>query len=350
VADIILPSLGFAVREATVLRWLKAPGDGVAAGDDLVEVASEKTIHVLCAAEGGTLLAHYALPGAIVEEGQPLGYIGRAGESAPPRSPRIVGWEAEVAPPPAGFRPAPAAAGGAAAHAPETFQKSAREVSKRQIRRVTGQRMAASWAAPKVDLFTDVDFTRVVAHREALKQSGADAPSYNMYIAHAAVRAFEDLPHLNRQWRGGESVPVDGIHVGVAVAQGENLVTVSMKNLAGLALEELQRRFKGLIRKALGMTLTREELYGSSLTITNLGEFDVTGFTAILNPPEIFILAIGALQERPAVRNGQIVPRWQCTFCLSFDHRAVDGGPAARLLQRIKHHLEHYGAAPGAAK
>ncbi len=345
VSEILLPHLGYATAEATVLRWLKAVGDPVRAGEDVAEVASEKTIHVLAAAEGGALLAIYAPPGAIVEQGQPLGWIGKAGERAPQLTPRIVGWEPEVAPQPPDFRLAGHAAPGAgpAAHPPATFQKPDREFLKHQIRRVTGQRMAASWAAPKVDLFTDVDFTRVVAHRQAIKDGGEEGPSYNVYIAHAAVQAMADLPHLNRHWIDGQSVPVDGIHVGVAVAQGENLVTISMKHLEGLGLLEIQRRFKGLIRKAVSMSLTQDELYGSSLTVTNLGEYEVTGFTPILNPPEIFILAIGALQQRPAVRDGAVVPRWQCTFCLSFDHRGVDGGPASRLLQRIKRYLEHYG-------
>ncbi len=343
-AEIILPHLGFATAEATVLRWLKAVGDAVHSGDDVAELASEKTIHVLAAAESGTLLAVYAPPGAIVEQGQPLAWIGQAGEAAPTRTPRIVGWEPEIAPPPPGFQPAGRATAPApAVHAPATFQKPDREFLKHQIRRVTGQRMAASWAAPKVDLFADVDFTRVVAHRQALKDAGQEGPSYNVYIAHAAVRALGDFPHLNRHWIDGQSLPVDGIHVGVAVAQGENLVTVSMKHLEGLGLLEIQRRFKGLIRKAVSMSLTQDELYGSSLTVTNLGEFDVTGFAALLNPPEIFILAIGALQQRPVVKDGAVVPCWQCTFCLSFDHRGVDGGPASRLLQRIKHYLERYG-------
>jgi pyruvate dehydrogenase E2 component (dihydrolipoamide acetyltransferase) len=101
-----------------------------------------------------------------------------------------------------------------------------------------------------------------------------------------------------------------------------------------------------MLKKALGMTLAHEELFGSSLTITNLGEWDVTAFSALLNPPEIFILAIGKLEERPIVRSGQVVPCLRCTFCLSFDHRGVDGAPASRLLQRIKLNLESFVDSP----
>jgi pyruvate dehydrogenase E2 component (dihydrolipoamide acetyltransferase) len=223
----------------------------------------------------------------------------------------------------------------------EVFETHHRNFLRGQLRRVTAQRMARSWVeAPKVDLFADVDLTRAEAHRAALKTRGQAPPSYNVYIAHAVVKAFLDLPEYNFQYIGGKSVPVEGIHVGMAVALGDNLVTVSMKHLEQAGLLEIQKRFKVLIRKALRSSLTRDELYRSSLTITNLGEFDVTAFTALINPPEAFILAIGKVEQRPVVRDGEVVPAVMCTFCLSFDHRAVDGAPASRLLQRIKAHME----------
>ncbi|NIP72133.1 MAG: hypothetical protein GWO16_03470 [Gammaproteobacteria bacterium] len=264
-----------------------------------------------------------------------------------------MGWESDIAPPPAhldGLQAPGAAARGTAgtdegSQPLARFEDLHRAFLRGQLRKVTAQRMAQSWLqAPKVDLFADVDLTRVEAHRRALKAEGREAPSYNMYIAHAAAKAFEELPGFNFHLVGERTVPLDGIHIGMAVALGDNLVTVSLKNLAGVGLQEVQRRFKTLIRKALRVSLSREELYGSSLTITNLGEFDVTAFTAVLNPPESFILAVGKVEERAVVREGQVVPAPMCTFCLSFDHRAVDGAPASRLLQRIKQHME---AEPG---
>jgi pyruvate dehydrogenase E2 component (dihydrolipoamide acetyltransferase) len=228
---------------------------------------------------------------------------------------------------------------------PRDFSAQHRGVLRHQLRRVTAQRMARSWVeAPKVDLFAEVDFSRVEAHRQALKARGEEAPSYNMYIAHGVVKAFEELPAFNFHLMDGVAVPLDGIHVGMAVSVGDNLLTVSLKHLGGVGLLEIARRFKGLIRKALRMSLTRDELYASSLTVTNLGEYDVTAFTAVLNPPETFILAIGKVEPRAVVRDGQVVAAPMCTFCLSFDHRAVDGAPASRLLQCIKRHME---AEPG---
>ncbi|MDH4248647.1 MAG: 2-oxo acid dehydrogenase subunit E2, partial [Deltaproteobacteria bacterium] len=229
----------------------------------------------------------------------------------------------------------------ATAGTPATVERQFRDVLKGQLRRVTAQRMTRSWQdSPKVDLFADVDFTRVEAHRKALKELGREAPSFNIYIAHAVVRAFQDLPGFNMHWIEGRIIPLKKINVGLAVALGDNLVTVSLKDLAGVPLLEIQRRFKGLIRKALQLSLSREELYGSSLTITNLGEFDITAFTAIINPPEVFILAVGKVEPRVVARQGEMVIAPLCTLVLSFDHRAVDGAPASRLMQRIKQHLE----------
>lgn len=344
-----LPRLGYATSEATVLRWLKAVGDSVTEREALVELASEKAIQVFGAPQSGSLLAIYAPAGAVIETGEPLAWIGPPGERAPHLTPRLVGWEPGIAPLPPGSelsaRAAPEPPHPALAP-PRSVPKAERDLLRGQLRHTTAQRMDASWRAPKVDLFAEVDFTRVQAHRLALKEQGEEAPSYNVYIAHAVVRAFQDFPQLNLQWRDGRLRPLDGIHVGIAVALGDNLVTVSLKNLAGLGLAEIQRRLKGLIKKALGATLSHNELFGSSLTVTNLGEWDVRSFAALLNPPEIFILAIGKVEERPAVRDGQVVPRLQCTFCLSFDHRGVDGAPASRLLQRIKHNLERFEDGP----
>ena len=327
---IVFPHIGFAVAEGTILKWEKEVGAAVAEGEPLVEIASEKAISVVGAPAAGALLAIYAPPGAIVPEGETLG------------------WESEIGPPPPGWEaPAEAPATAPTLPPPERADGKIRSFMKGKLRETTGARMAKSWVdAPKVDLFAEIDFSRVVTHRQAQKEAGQAAVPFNMYIAHAVVKAFEEFPELNRNWIDGRAVPLAGIHVGVAVALQESLLTISLKNLGGFSLKEIERVFRTLIRKAAGMTLSREELYGSSLTITNLGEFGIFGFTPVLNPPEIFILAIGELAERAVVREGKIVAAPISYFCLSFDHRGVDGAPASRLLQRIKHHLEHYLAKP----
>ena len=345
---IIFPHLGFATAEGTILRWEKTTGESVQKGEALVEMASEKAIHVVASPASGVLSAVYAPPGAIVPEGEPLGWVGQAGEQAPEMDRNWLGWEAEIAPAPdnlADFlKPDSRVEENAADFGPpEKVDKAFRGFLKGQLRETTAKRMAKSWVdAPKVDLFAEVDFSRVVAHREAIKASGGQAPTFNVYIVNAVVQAFKEHPHLNLNWINGGPKPLNGIHVGVAVALEENLLTISLKNLDDLSLRDIERSYKGLIRKAVGMSLQRDELYGSSLTVTNLGEFEIFGFTPVINPPEIFILGIGELVVRPVVRDGAITTAPICYFCLSFDHRGVDGAPASRLLRSIKHHIEQF--------
>jgi pyruvate dehydrogenase E2 component (dihydrolipoamide acetyltransferase) len=351
VPEVFAPQLGFATREITIVQWHKAVGDTVALGEPLVDVEAEKALTTVEAVHAGTLLAIYSPVGAVVAEGTPLGWVGAAEEEPPMLTPQVLGWEPMLAPVPAEYAhlaPPPDASAADTATAPAKSSRAlVRHFLRSVVRKITAERMARSWvASPKVDLLAEIDFSRVVAHREAIKAAGGEAPSYNVYIAHGVVRAFEDMPHLNINWIHGGPVPLDGIHVGVAVALEDNLVTISMKHLAGLPLEELQRRFRGLIKKAVGMSLHRDEMYGNSLTVTNLGEFEITAFTAILNPPEVFILAVGKLADRVVVKDGEMVIAPITQFFLSFDHRGVDGAPASRLLQRIKYHLEHYGEEP----
>lgn len=347
---VLFPQLGFATAEGTILHWLCEVGGEVAAGAPLVELASEKAVSVVVAPSSGTLLAIYAPPGAIIAEGETLGWIGTAGQQAPQVETLWLGWEQEIAEPPADLgermgqsQQAKAGAGAPATQPPERVDKRFRGVLKKQIRETTGRRMAASWVEkPKVDLFAEINFARIVAHREAEKKAGGQAPSFNIYIAHAVVKAFQEFPELNCIWTDDRRVPMEQINVGVAVALEDSLLTVSMKDLAGLSLREIERRYRSLMRKAIGMNLKHEEMYGNSMTVTNLGEFEIFAFTPIINPPDVYILGIGELKERALVVNGEIVVAPVSYFCLSFDHRGVDGAPASRLLRSIKQHLENY--------
>ncbi|MBI3993975.1 MAG: 2-oxo acid dehydrogenase subunit E2 [Candidatus Lambdaproteobacteria bacterium] len=352
-AGVVIPALGYATDDVIVLQWHKAPGDPVAAGEMLVDIEAEKSVSTIEAGETGVLLAVYAPAGAVVAEGATVGWIGAASEAAPVVELDVLGWAEDLGPIPrelAGHVPTgrllPAAARDAGEPPGKASRARLRNFLKGLLRQITATRMARSWvAAPKVDLFADIDFSRVVAHRQARKDAGHDAPSFNVYIAHAVVQAFADLPHLNLNWIDGQATPLEQVSVGVAVALEDSLLTISMKHLGGASLDEIQHRFKALIRKALAMSLRRDEMYGNSLTVTNLGEFEVSSFSAIINPPEIFILAIGKLDERVVMRNGVPTAVPYSRFCLSFDHRGVDGAPASKLLRQIKTHLEHYGEA-----
>lgn len=348
---VLMPDVGYATQSGIVLKWLAGVGQQVEQGAPLLEIGMEKTVFELAAPRAGTLLATYVLPGAIVPVGEVIGWIGVEGQQAPTMRCRILGWAPEVGIPPADWPEAPpeddAEELEAALTAPDQGQaalnKPYKEFLRQQIRPVTAERMTNSWRrAPKVDLFAEVDFSGVTTHRAQVREAGQNPAPVNVYIAFAAVRAFEEFPELNCHWLHERREPVDGIHVGLAVALGDNLLTVSLRDLQGADLPTIGSQYRAMIRKALGLSLSHDDLFGSSITLTSLGEFDVTAFTAVINPPELFILAIGKLEDKPVVRGGAVVAAPMCTLCLSFDHRGVDGAPASRLLQRIKHHIETF--------
>ncbi|MDH4224600.1 MAG: 2-oxo acid dehydrogenase subunit E2 [Deltaproteobacteria bacterium] len=357
-AGVVFPKIGYADHEGVVLSWLKSPGEPVSIGEDLLEIAVEKSVNVVVAEEAGVLLAVYAPAGAVVPEGEILGWVGNSGDQVPDHSCRLLGWEEEIAPPPdhlnewlGGAKIPVANQAGAAgqtgqpqgrAHPAGKTGKSTRGFLKNRLRRTVAQRMGHSWEAPKVDLFTDVNFTAIAAQRKELKNRGEEAPSYNIYIAKAVADAFNEYPQMNGHWKNGGFHPIEGVHIGLAMAVPEGLITISIKHMERLSLLEAQVKMKGLIRKGLGMDLALDEQFGNSLTITNLGDSAVTGFTALLNPPEIYILAVGKLEDRAVVVNGAIEISPVSTLCLSFDHRAVDGAPTAAFLTAIKTRLESY--------
>ncbi len=303
--------------EGCVLRWLKMLGDAVRVGGPLVEVEGEKSIHVIEATSQGILKAIYAPAGAVVRHGQALCWVGEVNDPPPPSSIPIQNL------------------------LPEEPAKG-RALWEATLRHTTTHRMEKSWQAPKVDLFADVSFEALQACRQQSKQNQTEVFSYNIYIAYAAVCALREMPRWNL------SLTPDGwqrrkhIDIGMAVAVGDALTTVSMRDLEQAKLVDIQRLFRRLLKKTLSKKLVYDEMFGSSMTITNLGEYEISSFAALLNPPEPFILAIGEVKEKPVALQGQVVVRPMCTFCLSFDHRLIDGAPASKLLQRIKYHLEHF--------
>ena len=342
---VIFPTMGNAIRQGTVLNWLKEIGSTVEEGEELVEIAMEKVVTVVIADSSGTLRAVFAPPGAVLGEGEPLGWVGSVEEEVPELKINLCGWDTEISPIPDDVDPAAWERGKQPAQPLPVTEgksgKSARGFLKNSLRESTAIRLAKSWSAPKVDLFCEVDFSAVQTHRASLKTEGVEPPSFNVYFALAVTRAFGEFPQLNGHWVDGSFKPLEKTHIGVAVALDQGLLTLSIRDTQKASLMEIHKQFKSLVRKALGMKLTRNEMYGSSLTVTNLGEYGLTTFTPILNPPEIFILGIGALEERPVVRDGKVAIAPLSTFCLSFDHRAVDGAPAADFFRRIKWHLEN---------
>jgi pyruvate dehydrogenase E2 component (dihydrolipoamide acetyltransferase) len=216
-----------------------------------------------------------------------------------------------------------------------------------RIRRITAERMAASArTTARVSLFLDADFSEAVRFRQQLEPEfvrlGVARLPWDAIVARAAALALAEHRGLLAQWVDGQGLrAVEEVNVGVAVTlEPEGLVVPVLRGADRRSLRELAADLLELVAKARAGRLGPAEMQGGGFSVTNLGGYRIDGFTPILNPPESAILGVGRIADKPIVRDGAIVARTMCTLSLSFDHRVVDGAPAAAFLARLAELLE----------
>jgi pyruvate dehydrogenase E2 component (dihydrolipoamide acetyltransferase) len=216
-----------------------------------------------------------------------------------------------------------------------------------RVRRITAERMAASsQTTARVTLMLEADFSEASRFRQQLQPEfarlGVPKLPWDALIARAAALALAEHRRLLAQWVDDQGLRRnDQVHVGVAVAlEPEGLVVPVLRDADRRSLRELAADLLALADKARAGRLSPAEMQGGTFSITNLGAYRVDGFTPILNPPETAILGVGRIADKPVVVDGQVVARTMCTLSLSFDHRVVDGAPAAAFLARLAELLE----------
>ena len=206
----------------------------------------------------------------------------------------------------------------------------------------------AQQTAAMLTTFNEVDMSAVMALRERQKESFKAAHGIGLGIASffvkAAVAALKEFPRLNAEIQGDEMVLKHYYDIGVAVGAPEGLVVPVLRDADGLSFAGIESAIRGFATKAKDGTLTLDDLRGGSFSITNGGVFGSLMSTPILNPPQVGILGLHAIKERPVGINGQIVLRPMMYTALTYDHRIVDGSEAVRFLVRIKELVEDPGA------
>jgi pyruvate dehydrogenase E2 component (dihydrolipoamide acetyltransferase) len=376
--EITVPRLGWTMEEGNFGGWLKADGESVREGDELFVLESDKASEAITALDAGLLRIPADGPqqGDVVKVGQCLGYLVAPGEAIP--SAGAPSAAAQTAAPKA--KPAPASVGAAA---PTSTRRGRRAISPRArrvarelgvdwaaiagsgrsgriverdvravlahgctpnrivplppIRRLIAERMAASsrTTAP-VTLTTKADATRLREYRERRRAEGGLVPGYTELILSAAAKALRQHPLLNARWQDDGLMLCAGIHVGVAVDTPAGLVVPVIRDADRLDVDQLAARLHDLAERAHSRRLRAEEMEGGTFTITNLGMYGIDAFTPIINLPECAVLGVGRVVAEPAVHEGQIVPRDRVALSLTFDHRIVDGAPAARFLNDVR--------------
>jgi pyruvate dehydrogenase E2 component (dihydrolipoamide acetyltransferase) len=219
------------------------------------------------------------------------------------------------------------------------------DVTVQELTRTQGliaRRMAESRATiPTFELRTEIDMDACVALRAELKALGGDVPSYNDMVVKACALALREFPRANGSYRDARFELYSRVNVGVAVAAADSLVVPTVFDADRKSLREIARDTRALAERVRAGAITPPELSGGTFTVSNLGMYGVTDFTAVINPPQAAILAVGELAPRPVVgAGGALVARNTMNVTLACDHRILYGAAAAEFLARIRALLE----------
>ncbi len=240
--------------------------------------------------------------------------------------------------------PAPAAPAAAPAIAPAVPAAEVEEVPVTQMRKTIARRLATSIGPiPTFYLTIEVDMGRMMELRkrvnERLEGQGIKA-SINDFLIKAVASALTRHPEINASWQDTVIRRYGRVHIGVAVAVEEGLITPVVRDAHAKGVAQIAQEVKELAARARERKLQPEEYTGATFSISNLGMFGIEEFTAIINPPEAAILAVGAVEEKPVVENGEVVVRPRMRMTMSCDHRVIDGATGARFLQTLKDYIE----------
>jgi pyruvate dehydrogenase E2 component (dihydrolipoamide acetyltransferase) len=390
--EVTMPKFGLTMHEGTVQRYFKAVGDAVTAGEPIYEVETEKVLYEVEAPASGILAAWLCEEGAIVECGGLVALIAAPGEDAtaiaaqhngavaprPTPSPTPAAAQANDAPPgsttaiadgrraispvarklaselgvdlaritgtgPGGRitredvertarSPAPAAPPTQPPAAPD--QPRLGSMPMRGMRKTIAARMQQSLRdTAQLTISTEADVTSAVELRERLKREFDF--TYTDMLIHAAARALLRHPRMNSRLTDDAIVAAAEVNVGMAVALDEGLIVPVVRDADRKSLHEIASETGGLAERARTNKLKLEDVSGGTFTITNLGGFGVDVFTPILNLGEAGILGLGRIIEKPAIYRGEIARRSMLALSLTFDHRIIDGAPAAAFLQTV---------------
>ena len=368
--QIAMPKMGLSMKTGTVAKWLKNEGDSVKKGEAVVEVMTEKITNKVESPQDGVLLKIVAPKGTKLPINGLMGVVGAAGEEI---AELLKGAPAASA--------AATASAGAADGEKVKISPAARKLAEENsidyrrlagtgpegritredveraivdgvpaaderptlevipyegMRKAIGDNMANSWTvAPKVTHHTSVDLSALMALRKKINDGVRDREKTSItdLLVKAVARALEKKPALNVTLDGEQIKVLKEINIGVAVALADGLVVPVVRNADKKSLYEVGKEIRDLAKRARRNKLEPDEMTGGSFTITNIGAYgSVDWFTPIINQPESAILGIGRTVERPVAVDGQIAIRPLMGLSLAFDHRVVDGAPAAQFL------------------
>ncbi|MFT4801611.1 MAG: pyruvate dehydrogenase E2 component (dihydrolipoamide acetyltransferase) [Flavobacteriaceae bacterium] len=236
------------------------------------------------------------------------------------------------------YQPASASASAYTPVGEEGFE----EVKNSQMRKVIAKRLGESkFMAPHYYLTIELDMDNAISARAAINSNPDVKVSYNDMVVKASAMALRKHPKVNSHWTDTSTLIAKHIHIGVAVAVDEGLLVPVLKFADQMTYSQIGANVKEMAGKARNKKLTPQEMEGSTFTVSNLGMFGIKEFTSIINQPNSAILSVGAIVQKPVVKNGQIVIGNTMTVTLACDHRTVDGATGAAFLQTFRKYVEN---------
>jgi pyruvate dehydrogenase E2 component (dihydrolipoamide acetyltransferase) len=392
--EVILPRLGQGMESGTIVRWLKSEGEPVEKGEPLFELDTDKVTQEVEAEASGVLLKIAVAEGE-VPVGQTIAFIGSADESVPDiasveepgaRHQSLAESERTVQSQVPGIGLSTATNGRVKASplarrmarergielsrirgtgpdgrivaedveraetgpapVPEITAGEPSRVPLSNVRRTIARRLTEAWQIPVFQLQASADMTRVNDLVAKLRERDPDVRvTVTDVLTKVCAQALMRHREVNAEWTDEAILLHPTANVGLAVAAPQGLVVPVIRSAERLSLVEIAGMRADLVGRARENKLRADDLAGGTFTISNLGMYAVERFTAVLNPPQAAIVAVGATEERVVPFGGEPAVRPMLTLTGTFDHRAVDGAPAAAFLQTIKESLEDPGLA-----
>ncbi len=392
--EITIPRLGWNMEEGTFVGWLKQDGDTVKAGEALFSLEGEKATEEIECFDSGILRVppNGPRPGDKLAVGTVIGFLVQLGEAMPAAEPAPAqAARPAVAASPSARRLArkmgvdvsrslsEAASGQLAKpHSSPRARRLARQlgidwqqvkgggrtgrIRERDIQAagqnqgnqsqslrpsnirqtIASHLLASARATAAVTLTTTADAVNLVNFRQQFKDAGSPVvPSFTDLLVKLTAAALAQHPMLNASWVGDQIIVHPQIHIGVAVDTDNGLLVPVVRNVPQQSVRQVAEHLGELIDRARLGKLKVEDMEGGTFTLTNLGAFGIETFTPIIHYPQCAVLGIGRIQRRPVVHGDDIVAREQLPLSLTFDHRLVDGAPAARFLQTLVRLIEN---------
>jgi pyruvate dehydrogenase E2 component (dihydrolipoyllysine-residue acetyltransferase) len=366
-----VPQFGTTVEECIVTRWFTRKGSTVAAGEVIAEIETDKTTFEINAPVDGTVLETFFDEGAVVPVFTNLCVIGSDGESVEGFRPASGAPHASASAragahasdgPSTGSGPSRAASrdgetspkppdtdiregGPAAAAAPRSWRPRARRPAAdtpSSTRTLIARRMRDSLASTaQYTLHASANATGLTAMRIRAKASPRLAHvTIGDLVAYCTIHALREVPALNAEYKHDEVITHGDVHLGFACDTPRGLLVPVIRHADRLTLAELAHRAKTLAMDAVKGKISPDDLSGATFTISNLGGLGVETFTPVINPPQVAILGVGAIQLKPVRTAGGVEFIDSIGLSLTLDHQAIDGAPGARFLASVKQKIE----------